>query len=212
VFAHQQTAIDIIEQMDGALPTFRDKAHFLARPHPRARSFHSEHCERGPRRRRTAEDVPAAMSALTAQAPVSANPAIKQGKTLKISRVIRTAIEAMVWDGLTRAQAAEKAGIKDNSLYIALRRPDVKQHYLSELDVLRTSERARNIHRAVEIREQTTNQMASIQAIKLLEQISDDAPASRGSVSLPGLVIVVNTGAPLTQPPTIDADMKVISE
>jgi uncharacterized protein YjgD (DUF1641 family) len=144
--------------------------------------------------------------------PIASNPAVKQGQTLKITRKVRDAIENMVWHGLPRAQAAEKAGLSDHGLYKALRSPPVKQHYLSELDVLRTSERARNIHRAVEIREQTSNQMASIQAIKLLEQISDDAPASRGSVSLPGLVIVVNTGAPLTQPPTIDADMKVISE
>jgi hypothetical protein len=147
-----------------------------------------------------------------ATSPLQSLPTAKQAQKLKITRVVRAAIEAMVWQGMKREDAAQHAGMKDNSLYVALRRPDVKQFYLSELDVLRTSERARNIHRAVEIREQTTNQMASIQAIKLLEQISDDAPASRGSVSLPGLVIVVNTGTPLTQPPTIDADMKLISE
>ena len=133
-------------------------------------------------------------------------------KKLVVTRKIRTAIEAMVWQGLSRKDAAQVAGLVEHSLYVALRSPHVKQHYLAELDVLRTSERARNIHRAVEIREQTSNQMASIQAIKLLEQISDDAPASRGSVSLPGLVIVVNNGGQLTQSPTIDAEMKVISE
>jgi hypothetical protein len=147
-----------------------------------------------------------------ATSPLQSLPTAKQAQTVKITRKVRDAIENMVWHGLPRDQAAEKAGLSDHGLYKALRSPPVKQHYLSELDVLRTSERARNIHRAVEIREQTTNQMASIQAIKLLEQISDDAPASRGSVSLPGLVIVVNTGTPLTQPSTIDADMKVISE
>jgi len=78
--------------------------------------------------------------------------------------------------------------------------------------VLRDSERARNIHALTSVRDQDENKMARVQAVKALEQISDDAPASRGSVSLPGLVIVVNTGTPLTQPPTIDADMKVISE
>ena len=147
-----------------------------------------------------------------ATSPLQSHPPSKQAKTLKITAKVRAAIHAMVWLGQNRADAAQTAGLKDDSLYVALRRPDVKQFYMSELDVLRTSERARNIHRAVEIREQTSNQMASIQAIKLLEQISDDAPASRGSVSLPGLVIVVNTGTPLTQPQTIDADMKVISE
>jgi hypothetical protein len=147
-----------------------------------------------------------------ATTPLPSNLPARKTKTLTVTRKVRVAIEQMVWHGLKRDAAAQVAGLTDHSLYAALRSPHVKQHYLSELDVLRTSERARNIHRAVEIREQTSNQMASIQAIKLLEQISDDAPASRGSVSLPGLVIVVNTGAPLTQPPTIDADMKVISE
>jgi len=147
-----------------------------------------------------------------ATTPLPSHLPSKQAKTLKITRVVRTAIEAMVWQGLKREQAAQHAGIKDNSLYVALRRPDVKQFYLSELDVLRTSERARNIHALVEVRDQDENKMARVQAVKALEQISDDAPVSRGSVSLPGLVIVVNTGTPVTHQPTIDADMKVISE
>lgn len=147
-----------------------------------------------------------------ATTPLPSNLPSKEAKSLKVTGKNKAAIDLMVWEGLKRADAAAKAGLKDHALYVALTKPHVKQYYMTQLDVLRTSERARNIHRAVEIREQTTNQMASIQAIKLLEQISDDAPTTRGAVSLPGLVIVVNTGTPLTQPPTIDADMKVISE
>jgi hypothetical protein len=43
-------------------------------------------------------------------------------------------------------KAAKKAGISEHGLYKALRKPPVKAAYLAELDVLRTSERARNIH------------------------------------------------------------------
>lgn len=103
----------------------------------------------------------------------------------------------------------------DHSLRTALSKPHVKQYYLGQLQVLRDSERARNIHALAEVRDQQENKMARVQAVKALEQISDDAPSARGSVSLPGLVIVVNTGAAgtsLTQPPTIDEDMRVISE
>lgn len=136
----------------------------------------------------------------------------KQSKPVAISRKVRDAIEHMVWHGLPRAQAAEKAGLSDHGLYKALRSPPVKQHYMAELDVLRTSERARNIHRAVEIREQTSNQMASIQAIKLLEQISDDAQHSGSRVnSLPGLQIVVVTGGNAQQP-VIDVTERTVIE
>jgi hypothetical protein len=141
--------------------------------------------------------------------------AIQPSNRAKPSRLrARSVTQSRIWSGMASHELKQpkRPVCPITGFTRRLRSPPVKQHYLSELDVLRTSERARNIHRAVEIREQTSNQMASIQAIKLLEQISDDAPASRGSVSLPGLVIVVNTGAPLTQPPTIDADMKVISE
>jgi hypothetical protein len=108
-----------------------------------------------------------------------------------------------VWEGLKRDEAATKAGIKDNSLYVALRRPDVKAFYLRELDVLRTSERARNIHTLAEVRDQTSNQMARVQAVKALEQLADEENgASLRANSLPGLQIVIQTGGP--QPPTID--------
>lgn len=135
------------------------------------------------------------MSPLANHAQLPAKSPPKQPKPLKVTGKNKAAIDLMVWEGLKRADAAAKAGLKDHALYVALTKPHVKQYYLGQLDVLRTSERARNIHRAVEIREQTSNQMASIQAIKLLEQISDDAPASRGAQSVPGLVIVVNGGA-----------------
>lgn len=153
------------------------------------------------------------MEALTTIPPVSApsqsNPASKPGKELRITRKVRTAIHAMVWEGLKRADAAEKAGIKDNSLYIALRRPDVKAFYMRELDVLRTSERARNIHTLAEVRDQTSNQMARVQAVKALEQIDEQAAEGSGrSNALPGLQIVVVTAG--AQRPMVDITPSVV--
>lgn len=97
----------------------------------------------------------------------------------------------MVWEGLPRSKAAEKAGISEHGLYKALRKPPVKAFYLSELDVLRTSERARNFHTLVDIRDQTSNQMARVNAVKALEQISDETQAGSAASRMPGVLIVV---------------------
>lgn len=109
----------------------------------------------------------------------------------RISAQVRTAINAMVWQGLNRAQAAEQAGLKDNSLYIALRKPDVKRYYLDELDVLRTSERARNFHTLCEVRDQTSNQMARVNAVAAMN--AEDVQSLGGSAQRqsPGVTIII---------------------
>jgi hypothetical protein len=136
------------------------------------------------------------------KAPSSPAKPLKPEKILRVTGKNKAAIDAMVWEGLNRADAAKKAGLTDHSLYVALSKPHVKAHYLQQLDVLRTSERARNIHTLAEVRDQTTNQMARVQAVKALEQIDDVESASGRANSLPGLQIVVITGG--QAPPTID--------
>lgn len=121
-------------------------------------------------------------------------PTAETGKKLVVNGRNRVAIDAMVWEGLNRKQAAEKAGIKDHALYVALSKPHVKAYYLKQLDVLRTSERARNIHTLAEVRDQTSNQMARVQAVKALEQISDEEQGNRTTQTSPGMVIVINGG------------------
>lgn len=109
----------------------------------------------------------------------------------KVTGRLRKAIEAMVWDGARRREAAEAQGLTDHGLRCAFRKPHVKAYYLSELEVLRTNERARNIHRLVEIREHAPN-MPAVNAIKALEQIGDEESRTSGAVQqAPGLVIVV---------------------
>jgi len=118
-----------------------------------------------------------------------------QGRSapLKVTGKLRDAIEQMVWYGLTRSEAAAKAGLTEHALYVAFRKPHVKAHYLGELEVLRTSERARNIHTLVEVRDQTKNQMARVNAVAALEQSAETQGRSTGSVSLPGLTIQIIT-------------------
>lgn len=119
-------------------------------------------------------------------------PPVEQRKH-RITAKVRTAVDLMVWQGLKRDAAAEQAGLKDNSLYVAMAKPDVRSYYLGQLDVLRTSERARNIHTLAEVRDQTSNQMARVQAVKALEQIDDDPVRQGVNRSSPGFVIQVIT-------------------
>lgn len=102
----------------------------------------------------------------------------------------------MVWDGLPRKQAAEIAGISEHGLYKALRSPPVKAAYLRELEVLRTSERARNIHALTGVRDTSGNGLAVVGAVKALEQMADDPGLDGTQRMQPGLQIVVIQSAP----------------
>jgi hypothetical protein len=119
---------------------------------------------------------------------------ITRKRTPTVMGKLLVALTAMVWQGLPRKAAAEHAGISEHGLYKALRKPHVRQHYLGELEVLRTSERARNIHRLTEIRDKADN-MPAVNAIKMLEQI-DEASSSAGGTQMrsPGVVIIVQNG------------------
>ena len=116
--------------------------------------------------------------------------ALTQPKPDKITRKVRAAIDAMVWQGLPRAEAATAAGMREHSLYKALRKPPVKAAYLRELDVLRTSERARNFHALLAVRDQTDNQQARVNAVKVLEE-QDVGGERKAAATTPGITIVI---------------------
>jgi hypothetical protein len=122
---------------------------------------------------------------------------------MKVTGRLKHAIDLMVWKGARRAEAAEEAGLKDHSLRAALKKPHVKAAYLAELVVLRESERARNIHALVEVRDgkDHSNPMARVNAAKALEGLDDTFPAGLGDPRMaPGVTIVIRH----PDPPTID--------
>jgi hypothetical protein len=142
----------------------------------------------------------AAMSLIeTSSAPT---PPAKQQRSSQLRGKLKAAIEAMVWDGLPRKDAAAKAGMTEHGLYKALRKPPVKAAYLAELDVLRTSERARSVFRLTELRDQHDNKMVAFNAAKELAGSAHEAQNGAQTQALPGLVVVINapSGTPLTQP------------
>jgi hypothetical protein len=107
---------------------------------------------------------------------------------------LKTTLDLMVWENLKRKDAAAKAGLTDPSLRFAFRKPHVMAYYRAELAALRENLRARNIHRLDGIADDSKNDMARVGAIKALELITDQADErgqGRGSVTLPGLQIVI---------------------
>lgn len=110
----------------------------------------------------------------------------------KVTGRLKIALDAMVWRGMKRAEAAALAGLKEQSLYVALARPHVRSAYLHQLEVLRNSERARNIHRAIEIRDAANNKPA-MEALKWLHQVDEQAQQV-GGTTMPGFVIVLHPG------------------
>jgi hypothetical protein len=182
---------------DGALPLIPKTriCHRASRIAPALLAFHSERPASEDQRAGRAHspmNTEVQISAPQSQQPTRQQlAAVDRTKPGKVTGRLKVALHAMVWLGMKRAQAAEHAGLKEQSLYVALCRPHVRTYYLAQLEVLRTSERARNIHTLAEVRDQTSNQMARVQAVKALEQL-EDQPASRGGAQqAPGFVIVV---------------------
>ncbi|WP_143039852.1 hypothetical protein [Bradyrhizobium lablabi] len=125
----------------------------------------------------------------------------KEAKIERITNKVRTAIDAMVWEGLPRSEAAVKAEISEHGLYKALCKPPVKAYYAQQCEVLRTSGRARRIHRLEAMLEQNDNKAAVINAALALESIgTDQATANTAQSAMPGVVIQIVTHAPAAPP------------
>jgi hypothetical protein len=96
----------------------------------------------------------------------------RSGK-LTVSGKLKVALDEMLFKGSRRAEAAEAAGMKDHSLREAFKKPHVKRYYNAGLEVLRTSERARNIAALARVRDSSQNGVAVVTAAKALEQLAE---------------------------------------
>lgn len=123
---------------------------------------------------------------------------------MRVTGRLKRALDKMIWEGLTRDQAAEAAGLTRHALYCALRKAHVLMHFRGELGTLRESTRAKNFHRLDGIAETSGNDMARVAAIKTMEAISDEQQAQRASSASPGVTIrIVNQVAALTPPSSV---------
>jgi hypothetical protein len=96
----------------------------------------------------------------------------RSGK-LTVSGKLKIALDEMLFKGSRRADAAVAAGMTDHGLREALKKPHVKAYYNVGLEVLRTSERARNISALAKVRDESENGMAIVSAAKALEQLAE---------------------------------------
>ena len=124
------------------------------------------------------------------------NTRLARNKTppLRITKRVRDAIDVMVEQGLPYADAAAEIGITTRAMRLALEKPHVRAYYQAQCHVLRGSTTARNIHRLCEIRD-AENNMPAVNAIKALEQLSDEQTNTKQTTS-PGVTIrIVNIAA-----------------
>lgn len=139
-----------------------------------------------------------------------AGPVDKRKRPRGLTQGIRIAIDAIVYDRCTRAVACEKAGITQRALYLALEKSEVAAHWNSCIKVLRTGERARNLHRLTELRDQDENRGAAVKSVQLLEQL-DVNDVRPGPASMqPGMVIVIHAAPPTPSPSDPSSTLKVI--
>lgn len=122
---------------------------------------------------------------------------------MRVTGKVKAAIDAMVWEGLPRDLAAVKAGLAPHSLYCALRKRHVLNAYNSECETLRSSGRARRIHRLEELSEQNSNLQAAVNANRALENMGDDPAATAVPAQRPGMLIVI-TQAPQALPEQLE--------
>lgn len=124
---------------------------------------------------------------------------------LQVTGKLAKALALMVWQGLERDAAAAQAGLTQHGLREALRKPHVRQHYTAMLEVLRTSERARNIHALAAVRDDSKNANARVAAVRTLEQIAETGARERPAAPFAGLIVnIVQRGA--REPVTIDVE------
>lgn len=136
-----------------------------------------------------------AVSNNTDLTPQQRSAAAGRSQPNKVTGRLKQALDLMVWHNLTDNEAAVKAKLTVTAIRLALRRPHVRAYFREQSDVLREREGPRGIHTLIQVRDQLGNQNARVAAVREMRQANEDAPASRGSQSQPGLTIVINTVA-----------------
>lgn len=123
----------------------------------------------------------------------------KRSKPHRVTGSLKQACDLMIWggeDGVALAwdEAARRVGLRVRNMRLALEKPHVRQYLNQQRQVFCSQASAANISRAVKIRDDNSNKMASVAAMKFIEEVASERPANApGRVSTPGIVIVVNT-------------------
>jgi hypothetical protein len=131
---------------------------------------------------------------------------------LRITKRVKDAINAMVSKKQRWDDAAREVGLTTRAMRLALEKPHVIAYLRKQLDVSRGARQVENFHRLCEIAD-AENNMPAVQAIRALEQISDEQTNTKQTTS-PGVTIrIVNVAAAPAQheQTTISANADEIS-
>lgn len=138
-----------------------------------------------------AEHTPAKPLPMPAPAP-SKRDASRPGR---VTGKLVVALKRIIELGEELDEAAKEAGLTTHAVRLALQRPHVIQWMKAQREVFRAYVCAQNIHHAKDLRDNGRNETARVQAMRFIEQLSDEPQAQSGGVRSPGFVIVVNAGA-----------------
>ena len=100
----------------------------------------------------------------------------------RISAKVRVAINAIVWDAADRTEAALTAGLKEDSLYRAMRLPHVLSALRQEFENRRTAEPFRAYARQVKLGESATSEDVLEQANRWIAGVSGLAPVAKVAI------------------------------
>jgi hypothetical protein len=124
-------------------------------------------------------------------------------RKVRISSRVKVAIDAMVMGGLSRPDAAKHAGIEDNTLYIALRKPEVLQYRSAQMEVMRTSESSRTFARIAKLADNADSEHVRLDASKHLGALDGISPVTKSESTInhkglgPGLTIIMSQPEPV---------------
>jgi hypothetical protein len=122
----------------------------------------------------------------------------ERDRKTRISARVRAALRYMVEEGLSRSEAAEKAGLRDNSLYVAMRRPETLAFRTELMNVLRSSASSRSLARVDDLASNAASEHVRLAASELLLGLDGHVPVARTEGRIvhdhvhhaPGLIII----------------------
>lgn len=104
-------------------------------------------------------------------------------KQIQISKRVREAVRLMVWDGRSRRQAAEEAGITDKAMYRAMRLPKVKALIAREFAELREGAPMQAYRNIMALGEEAKSEDVRLRSNQWIAGVDGLAPTSRVQVN-----------------------------
>jgi hypothetical protein len=117
---------------------------------------------------------------------------------------LKNVLDRVVNEGADPYEAGRAEGMLARSIRKALAKPHVLAYLRAARQVLREQARAQNIHHMIEMSRSSTNEMAKLGAMKLLEQNDEYSRPNAHGQTMPGLVICIVSRESEREASTVD--------